>query len=507
MHARSASGVIHTRPAGHRSTGEIEKGADARTGDLRKAELVSVVKTSEAFTRLSTRARSVFLTLWDIAGAAERSTAGEYVLTAWPKITTIAAREGCTASTVTRALNELRRAGLIVSVNDSRWCGKHNVYTIFIPSEMVEQHARDHQRKKAEREARKSRRSTAQTSTIETPTPAPSNGANLRHSLNPSRDPFQRTQPTNRDAGASGGGGVSAMTMQEQAEAIDTLRSLGVGMAEPALRAKLRGKTIDDIRWVDQHVRRQPNRAELGGGFVVSLLEENHAEMRKRGAQEIRAAREETDRRQREREQRERTEQAAKAEYDRRIELVNAAFAHSDKHDNVVRHHIGTPDGIARGEFNTNEPREREAITNAIEAPTPAERWARLSAIADAIEQRIDAAQREAKRLTDEQHAERERIRREEQNKRHAEYVERIESASDDELAEVWSGMVGAADRAHEKQRVPIPAPIDANRNATPGELRHAAGQDRDLARMLSGKIGMHRQARTMTAKKVGAAA
>lgn len=296
------------------------------------------------------------------------------------------------------------------------------------------------------------------------------------------------------------------MTADELAEAIRTLRGLGVGMSEKTLLARLRGKTIDDIRWVDQHVRRQPNRAELGGGFVVSLLEENYAEMRKRGAQEIRQAREDRQRREREHAERQRAELAAKAEHDRRAELVNAAFAHGQDARNV-RRHIGDPDSIARGRFNTDEPREREEIANAIEAPTAAERWARLCEIADGIEQRIGAAEREAKRHADEQHAERERIRREDENKRHAEHVERIESASDDELAEVWSGMVGAADRAHEKQRVPIPSPIDANRNATPGELRHAAGQDRALARMLSGKIGMHRQARTMTAKKVGAAA
>ena len=90
--------------------------------------------------QLSPRARSVFGQLWECANANAivPNGSGGFIAECYPSRMTLAKQDGCSVNTIDRALNELRAAGLVVSVNRS-WAGKHNAYTLFVPSELVAQ--------------------------------------------------------------------------------------------------------------------------------------------------------------------------------------------------------------------------------------------------------------------------------------------------------------------------------------------------------------------------------
>lgn len=247
-----------------------------------------MIEKSDKWRQLSPRARSVFSTLWSFAGKADPSSAGGFLLTCFPKRALLAKREGCTEATIDRALRELRAAGLVVSLNNPKRTGKNNIYTLFVPAELVAENLREHEQETGQTVPG----STGETCGVQRIDDAGINNAKVMRSSEPvqgtcSGNTYNEPTPKPPDRNAAGGGVVSSAA--ERAKAIEALKAAGVG-GWKSLGRQLESGTLKaaDVWTVLRHADEQEN--EIGPGLLVEWLKPEWATDRAEWMQEQQAA-------------------------------------------------------------------------------------------------------------------------------------------------------------------------------------------------------------------------
>jgi hypothetical protein len=236
-----------------------------------KAQLREALRVSDAYLDLSLRARAVFDALLDHAGKPSADEIGREMMHCWPSRKTLATRLRRSEDFIDRGLAELRKAGLVISVNRGGWTGKRNVYTIFIPAGVI--------RERVDEAIAETQ--TAQSCGVATAKAAATNAADRRHPLEPCIQNHEKrttttetrhaqpAQPASTHA-APGGGGVSLNDEMQRAKA--KLRELGVRMNDRAIENMLRAGNITEAI-VEAAWRGVPDTANDEAAVLVSMLQ------------------------------------------------------------------------------------------------------------------------------------------------------------------------------------------------------------------------------------------